>query len=75
MPTSTLTSKYQATIPKPIRDALELGAGDRVEFLVDHDGAVRLRKALAADAELRALEATLAPEWNSPEDDDAFAGL
>ena len=72
---STLTTKYQATIPKTIRDALELAAGDRIEFLIDEDGDVRVRKALPDQADLRALESTLAPEWESPDDDDAFAGL
>ena len=32
MPVSTLTIKYQATIPKPVREALQLAAGDRIEF-------------------------------------------
>jgi antitoxin PrlF len=72
---STLTSKYQATIPKDIRDALGLSAGDRIEFLVDRSGSVSLRKAPVADPELHALEATLAPEWSSPTDEVAYADL
>lgn len=75
MPVSTLTTKYQATIPRPVRDALGLGAGDRIEFLLDAKGVVRVRKAPPADAELRALETSLAPEWDSPEDDAAFSKL
>ena len=71
---STLTSKYQATIPRAVRDALTLGAGDRVEFIIEKDG-VRVRRALPADAELQALEATLAPEWDSARDDAAYADL
>ena len=51
-------SKYQATIPRAVRDALALGAGDRIEFVIGDDG-VRVRRAPATDAELRALEATL----------------
>ena len=73
MPVSTLTIKYQATIPKPVREALQLAAGDRIEFLIDR-GAVRLRKAPAA-SELHALEATLAPEWTSDDDDAAYGNL
>lgn len=40
--TSTLTSKGQITLPKAIREKLRLKPGDRVEFLVDQDGNVRL---------------------------------
>ena len=71
---STLTSKYQATIPRAVRDALSLGAGDRIEFIVERGG-VRLRRALPVDAELQELEATLAPEWDSARDDAAYADL
>jgi antitoxin PrlF len=74
MPVSTLTSKYQATIPRAVRDALTLGAGDRIEFIIERDG-VRVRRALPADAELQELEATLAPEWDSVRDDAAYADL
>lgn len=74
MPVSTLTSKYQATIPRAVREALSLGAGDRVEFLIERDG-VRVRRAPAADEELQELEATLAPEWDSARDAAAYADL
>jgi AbrB family looped-hinge helix DNA binding protein len=43
MPGSTLTTKGQVTIPKPVRDALGVHAGDRVSFLVREDGVVELR--------------------------------
>lgn len=75
MPVSTMTSKYQATIPKQVREVLALGAGDRVEFVIAASGDVRIRKAAALDAELRAMEATLSPEWDSASDDAAFAEL
>ncbi len=74
MSSSRMTSKYQATIPKDVRDALQLGAGDRVEFVIAADG-VRIQKATRRDAELSALEATLAPEWDSEADDVAFRDL
>jgi len=74
MPVSTLTSKYQATIPRAVRELLSLGAGDRIEFLIERDG-VRVRRALPVDAELQELEATLAPEWESARDDAAYADL
>lgn len=42
MPAATLTSKGQITIPKPVREALKLETGDRVEFLVAADGTVTI---------------------------------
>ena len=33
-----LTSKGQITIPKSVREAMGLGAGDRVDFIVAQDG-------------------------------------
>ncbi len=43
MPTATLSSKGQVTIPKDVRDALRLDTGDRVLFLLREDGVVELR--------------------------------
>lgn len=43
MPTATLTSKGQVTIPKEIREKLRLKTGDRVLFWVDDQGGVHLR--------------------------------
>jgi len=40
MPTATITTKGQLTLPKPIRDYLKVDRGDRVEFLVDTNGVV-----------------------------------
>jgi len=42
---TTLTSKGQVTIPKQIRDALNLIAGTAVDFAVNRDGEVVLQKA------------------------------
>lgn len=49
MPT-TLTSKGQVTIPKPIRDALQLAPGSAVEFSVNAQGEVVLHRAEAKPA-------------------------
>ena len=72
---SSLTSKYQATIPKQVRETLRLAAGDRVEFLIATDGVVRLRRAPDADPDLKALDALLAPEWTSADDEAAYGDL
>ena len=42
MPVATMTSKGQITIPKTVREALNLETGDRVEFLIDSDGSVTI---------------------------------
>jgi AbrB family looped-hinge helix DNA binding protein len=44
MPT-TMTSKGQVTIPKHIRDALQLVPGSRLDFAVNDEGSVVIQKA------------------------------
>ena len=55
MPTSTLTTRGQTTVPKPIREALGLQPGDRIEFILDGDQVVLRR----AGADLSALDGML----------------
>src|SRR5260370_20121902 len=43
MPTSTLTSKGQITIPKELPDQLHLKKGSRLEFVVEASGRVILQ--------------------------------
>jgi len=39
---STITAKGQTTIPKPIRQHLELKTGDRIKYFIRPDGSVVL---------------------------------
>lgn len=41
---TTLTSKGQVTIPKKIRETLGLGPGSQVDFDVDEQGRIIIRK-------------------------------
>ncbi len=52
---TTITSKGQVTIPKPVRDALHLSAGDRVEFLVEPDGTIKVIPVTASVTELKGI--------------------
>ncbi len=42
MPTSTITSKGQITIPKEVRSHLGVAPGDRLDFAIGQDGSVRI---------------------------------
>lgn len=39
---ATLTSKGQVTVPGPIRAALKLDAGTRLDFVLQDDGSIRV---------------------------------
>jgi AbrB family looped-hinge helix DNA binding protein len=70
-----MTSKGQVTLPKQVREKLGLATGDELMFSLEGN-AVRIQKARPIDvAWHRSLEEMLAPEWNSPEDDEAFGDL
>ena len=43
MPTATVTSKGQITIPQAVRERLRLKAGDRVDFVFSAEGSVTLK--------------------------------
>lgn len=45
MATSTVTSKGQVTIPKVIRDFMDIQAGDRIHFMRDRHGNVVVKPA------------------------------
>jgi AbrB family looped-hinge helix DNA binding protein len=44
MQESTVTIKGQTTLPRQVREALGLKAGDRIRYLVLDDGEVRILK-------------------------------
>jgi len=43
MSTATLTAKGQTTIPKTVRNHLGLKSGDKLDFIIEPDGAVTIR--------------------------------
>ncbi len=44
MSTSTITAKCQLTLPKDVRDHLGVTFGDRLDFLIEPDGKVTIRR-------------------------------
>jgi AbrB family looped-hinge helix DNA binding protein len=74
MRTSRLSSKGQVTIPKEIRDALDLAPGDQVGYELE-DGSVRLRRIDPFDLAFHDALADTLDEWVSPEDEEAFRDL
>lgn len=71
---SKLTSKYQTTIPEPVRRLLHLNAGDTIAFDIENEN-VHIRKARSLDtAFAHSLQGTLT-EWSSPEDEEAYREL
>ena len=42
MPSATMTSKGQVTLPKAVREALQVRTGDRLDFTPASDGAFRV---------------------------------
>ncbi len=71
MITSRLTSKAQTTIPRSVREALDLKEGDRLAYEIQ-DGAVLLRR-----VETEVLDDPFATftEWDGEIDRKAYAGL
>jgi len=71
----TLTSQYQATVPKEIRKVLALESGDSIVYEVLPDNSVVVRKSYSADFKyLNSLNSTLS-EWESDEDEEAYKDL
>ena len=56
---STLTDRYQTTVPEPVRRALRLGRRDRIHYRIRADGEVVLTRADHGDGDDPALAAFL----------------
>ena len=56
MPVATVTAKGQITLPKDVREHLRVGTGDRVAFVIDEDGRVRVE---AVQGDVRRLRGRL----------------
>lgn len=48
---STLTDRYQTTVPEPIRQALKLGKRDKIHYSLRPGGEVVLTRAVAAEGD------------------------
>ena len=63
MPSSTITSKGQITVPKEIRELMRLKPGDRIDFRVGRTGAITLE---AIDTDIRSLRGILKGKRKEP---------
>ncbi len=71
---SKVSEKYQATIPREVREFLGVRQGDAVEYRIER-GEVKLKRVTTPDNEyLNAVQKTLT-EWDTKADDDAFRDL
>ena len=55
MAATTLTTKGQCVVPKPIREHMQLHAGDRIDFVVKKDGEVVVRPVVLDVCKLKGL--------------------
>ena len=83
---ATITSKGQVTIPKRIREQLDLDAETEIEFVLADDGTVQVRLKEPTMERLRAIKTQLATHnvdleamrheskaaWESPSDEDVL---
>jgi AbrB family looped-hinge helix DNA binding protein len=83
---SKLRARYQTTIPRAVREALDLKQGDMLRFEVNAAGQIQLRKESLGplsegsdgahpDPYLMQLQAVFAEEWLSPADEAAYNDL
>ena len=55
MSNAKVTSKGQITVPKEIREYLDLNSGDRIEFIVNSEGEVIIRPCTYKVSDLKGL--------------------
>ena len=71
---SQITQKYQATIPKAVREKLGIEKGDYISFEIQ-EGGVLIKKVSSIDWEyLESVSDTLS-EWSSEADEKAYHHL
>ena len=69
-----ITSKGQVTVPKAVRQKLQLQAGDTLAYEIEGDS-VRIRKLRSFDLRWHQAVTTTLEEWATPGDDEAFGDL
>ena len=52
---ATITSKGQVTVPKSIRDRLHLKPGDKIDFVLEEDGGLRVTPVTASVTQLKGM--------------------
>ncbi len=56
---STLTDRYQTTVPEPVRRALKLGKRDKIHYSILDNGSALISRAVPADAKDPVMETFL----------------
>lgn len=70
-----ITAKGQTTVPKVVREALHVAAGDMIIWEVTPTGTAEVRRVQPLDVEyLHAVQGTMS-EWTGAEDDKAYRDL
>ena len=70
---ATITSKGQVTVPKAIRDRLHLKPGDKVDFVLDDSGELRVTPLKSSVTMLKGMLAKPATPVTLEQMDDAIA--
>lgn len=48
---STLTDRFQTTVPSPVRQALHLDKKDKIKYIIQSDGSVLMQRAETAETD------------------------